>query len=416
MSRHLFEWFISSMLLCSVSMTVGCSNSGGSSEPKAEMTDSDISKATNFVAGSQQDADILVKAVEETVAVADAAGFQALLDDDQLANRIFAGLDVQEDFRGGFKEGMREGGGLSGMSNEIMSAVQSGGDYQFVRYVKKENEVRPLFRLVLPESGGLNYHELVVSVDSTMTPRIADIYVYLSGELLSQTIRRLILPAVAAENAGIVATLTGAESEFVRNFSTIQQINQANESQNFQEALRLIATLPPSLQNDKTILMMKLLVAQQVSDEEYANVIRDLEKNFPNDPARDIRSIDLHAMQGNFQEALNAVDRLIAATEDPYLNILKVNSLVELGRTDEARAALAAVKVAHSEQIDVYWVEISLLLRAKDHAATAKLLDEMGEKFGVEFNDLSTIPEYAEFAASDEGKAWMQKQAAAAAP
>ncbi len=52
-------------------------------------------------------------------------------------------------------------------------------------------------------------------------------------------------------------------------------------------------------------------------------------------------------------------------------------------------------------------------LKAKDHAATAALLDEIGEKFGMAFNNLATIPEYAEFAASEIGKEWMSRQAAA---
>lgn len=49
-------------------------------------------------------------------------------------------------------------------------------------------------------------------------------------------------------------------------------------------------------------------------------------------------------------------------------------------------------------------------LKAKDHAATAALLDEIGEKFGMTFNDLATIPEYAEFAASEIGKEWMSRR------
>jgi hypothetical protein len=52
-------------------------------------------------------------------------------------------------------------------------------------------------------------------------------------------------------------------------------------------------------------------------------------------------------------------------------------------------------------------------LKAKDHAATAALLDEIGEKFGMAFDDLTSVPEYAEFAASEIGKEWMSRQAAA---
>ena len=61
-------------------------------------------------------------------------------------------------------------------------------------------------------------------------------------------------------------------------------------------------------------------------------------------------------------------------------------------------------------RIDVHWVEMSVLLKAKDFAAVAKQLDEIASKFGMKFNDLSAIPDYAEFIVSDEGKAWLEAQ------
>jgi hypothetical protein len=70
-------------------------------------------------------------------------------------------------------------------------------------------------RLLLPNFGGVNYHELIVARDATGEPRISDIYVHLSGELVSQTIRRLLLPAYAAENRGLWARLTGSEAALV---------------------------------------------------------------------------------------------------------------------------------------------------------------------------------------------------------
>ncbi len=395
-----------------IGLIAGCGSSGTSSPPTAEMTSQDLNKTIKFVAASPGEVDALVKAVEIAVAHQDSSAFNALIDEGKMTDRILAGLNLKEEFRTGFIQGMREGGGLTNLSTEILGAVQNGGEYTFVRLVQVGDEQRPLFRLILPGSGGMNYHELVVTVDAQKKSRIADINVYLSGELLSQSIRRLVLPAVAAQDAGIMARLSGAESEFIKNINTMQKINELSTAEKFREAMPMFATLPESLQKDKTVLLMKLLIAQNIDDAEYANVIRDLERYFPNDPARDFRAMDLLAIQGEHEQLIKTVDRLLVSIQDPYLNILKVDSLIALDRTEDARKAVAEAKAVTLDRLDVYWVEVAMLLKAKDHAATAAALDEIGEKFQMTFGDLTTIPDYAEFAASSIGQEWMAKHSA----
>jgi len=72
------------------------------------------------------------------------------------------------------------------------------------------------------------------------------------------------------------------------------------------------------------------------------------------------------------------------------------------------------VKTVCPDRSDVYWMEIAVSLKTRNFAETARLLDEVGKTFGLEFRDLSTVPEYAEFIASDPGKLWIKKQEEAA--
>lgn len=387
---------------------VGCADPGRGPEARKKTTDADIHAEPVGVSGSgsQQDADAVAKAVEATVVRRDSAGLHALFDNAQFVNQVFAGLHPEKKFRA-----EAEAAGLSKLSTNIMSAVEGGGDYGFVRHVKRGTEIRPLFRLLHPNAGGLNYHELIVARDATGQPRISDIHVYISGERASQSIRRLVLPAVAANNEGIVAWLAREDAAIVRNFSILKKIIERNEAQDFPEAYRLILTLPRQLRKDKSILLLKLVIAQQLGSDEYLKTIRELEEAWPNDPASDLWAIDVYATQGNHEKVIEAVDRLIAATEDPYLNYLQVDGLVSLGRIDEARAAIAAARAAGVDTLDVHWVELGFLLSAREHAATADMLDTIAGKFGIQFEDILEIPEYADFVASEPGKAWMRKRA-----
>ena len=413
--------FVATVVLASFSF-VGCGGKSESSTPVAEIA-ADIAEVTKggnvvpgeaaptvtFVAASQSQTEALIKSIEAAIAHQDAAAFSALIDEEQIISRILQGLNISEESRNGFAESMRSRDGMSSVSSEIMNAVQTGGDYHFVRIQQKGNEFHPLFRLTLPNSGGLNYHELIVSQDANGQPRIAEIEVFLSGEPVTQSLRRLVLPAFVAENTTIRESLKGTEAEYIANISTFERINELMSSQKFEQAMRHYTTLPATLQSDKASLMVKLSIAQQVSDEAYLNVIRELDTKFPDEPSRDLRARDMHSIQGKHEDAVKAIDRLIASIQDPYLSLLKVDSLIALNRMDEAQKAAAESKAASPDRIDAYWVEIGMLLKLKDHAATAKSLDEVADKFGIKFFDLKTVPEYAEFVASQQGKEWMTR-------
>lgn len=388
---------------------IGCGKNDSVSQPQTEMSNEAINEATQFIAGSESDAQAIVSSIETAVAHSDTAAFTSLIDEEKLVDRMLAGLDLKPQFRKSFIQGMRDGGGLSHLASEIIRSADSGGEYTFVRMVQKNGEVRPLFRFELADGGGINYHEFVVSVDSAGRPRVVDIYVYLTGDMLSQSIRRIVLPAVASENSGILAKLSGAETAFLNNLETIEQINGLIAAGKHKEAMPLFARLPETLQRDKTILMTRLVCAQNISDMEYSDAIRDLERWFPNDPAQDFRSIDLLAIQGQHDNLIRTVDRLIATIQDPCLNLLKIESMLALNRIDEARAAVAEARRMAPDRIDVFWIEVSVLLKAEDHQGTAALLDEIQERFGMTFNDLNTIPEYATFAASEVGREWMAR-------
>ena len=80
----------------------------------------------------------------------------------------------------------------------------------------------------------------------------------------------------------------------------------------------------------------------------------------------------------------------------------------ELG--DTQRAVQTAIRAVDNDPtlIETHWILIGLYLVNKDHARVAETLDLVGQRFETEWEDLSQIPEYAEFANSPEGKRWIE--------
>ena len=54
-----------------------------------------------------------------------------------------------------------------------------------------------------------------------------------------------------------------------------------------------------------------------------------------------------------------------------------------------------------------YFSLVNATLTFKKHAATAKTLDRITEKFGYTW-ELEGVPDYADFLASEDGKRWLQ--------
>ena len=356
------------------------------------------------------EANEVAKAIEAAIAHHAQAELYSLVDLDQFADRILHGLPVSEDFRSSYRKQIVVDGGLANVLQEIMDSVKAGGDYSLVQIMNRDGVHHPMFRLLLPDGRGFNHHEIILNHDKDGKSKIVDIFVYLTGEDVSDSLRAVDLATFLEQVPELKDSLTGAEASIAANMKSLQQIQALAAENKGDEALKLFETLPDDLRTNKRMLLTKLGVAQRVNDDAYFQVLEDFQKHHPTEPAFLFRMLDMLAVQLRYEDVLQTADLLQQLTGDAYLNLMKVNSLLALNRVEDARTAVAAAKKVSDNRIDVHWVEMSVLLKAKDFAAVAKQLDEIASKFGMKFNDLSAIPDYAEFILSDEGKAWLEAQ------
>lgn len=405
---------------------LSCLSPGCSREtPSAATTDKTTAKTEDSTpkvtisprilkAASEQQVKDLVKDLDAAVAHQSSSELAKLMDQAQLMDQILSGFVVVPEEKEEVVRGLMQVEGVSDLPDKIVAAVRSGGDYRFVRLISKDGQLRPLYRLTMPEDGGVNYHELVVEVSGDK-PLITNVYLYLSGESISESVRRVLIPALAAEDPSIVGKLTGSEAQILENRDVLRAINGLTSQEKFAEAFAKFEELSPELLRDRAVLMTRLVVSQALGDAEQEQVVEELAKAAPGQPCSDFPLFALRKKQGRHDDVIQIVDRLQKVIEDPYLDLLKVDALLATGKTDAAREAVVRVKTVCPDRSDVYWMEIAVSLRTKNFGETSRLLDDVGKTFGLEFRDLSSVPEYAEFVASDAGKSWLKKQEEAAA-
>jgi protein involved in temperature-dependent protein secretion len=265
--------------------------------------------------------------------------------------------------------------------------------------------------MLLSDDRGMNYHDMVVVKQLGGRIRVVDIYVYLSAEMISSTMRRTYISIAASQNKSILEKLSGKEKEFAEHFREFARMAALLRSKQFRRATQIYDRLPKSLQKDKNVLILRLLASQEVSDEEYVKAIDAFRRHHPNDPCVDIMSIDRNILDEKYDDALDSVGRIDKSVGgDPYLDVLRANLLFLKEDFPLAKKRAQRAIKAEPTLISAQWVLVNLSLIEGEFDETTRLLNVINEKFEVEFEDLTTVPEYSEYVRSPQHKKWLESR------
>lgn len=326
---------------------------------------------------------------------------------------MMAGIDISEkdlaDARRGFLSTVHQ---QNGLFHEVQAAIQQGGSFTLIRTREVDGQPRALFRLVIP-NGGLNYHEYLLTKNDAGTVQAYDVFVYLSGERLSQTMRRMMLQLAAHQNRGLLDRMTGREQTLVKHFDEVQQVIAQLRSRNPAGALAAYDRLPQELRKQKFLLLLGLRGAQESgNDARYQEILETFRTEYPTDAAVDFISIDYFVMQKDFEKALAAVDRVDQSLGgDAYLGISRAGIYVENKQYDLARQALDKAIAADPNLEEAYWTQVGIALQQNNNAEILKWLKAIDQQFdGADFAHIQFDPNYAAFRRSPQYREWQSHQ------
>ena len=341
--------------------------------------------------------------VEATIARRDASFLDGSFDRNAFYDRITGGIDAPDGFARGFRSSFDKS--FTFGERVLMTALKDGGTYQFLRI--RENPKRALFRLVSGE-GALNYHELELVRTPSGAVGVQDVYVYTTGEYLSETVKRIYLSGVAQANRGFLERLQGKDELLIKHLEEVQTMSQAMQSGEGAKALSIYRALPPELQRQKIILLTRIGAAAQVDDTEYERAMAAYQEAFPRAPELALIVFDRYFLKGEYAKVLELLDQLETSVGgDPYLDVLRSSTFTAAGDLQRARAVSEKAVAAAPDMENAYFALLNVGLAFDEHALTADTLDRLSERFGYTWQ-LEGQPDYASFLASDEGKRWLQ--------
>jgi len=365
-----------------------------------------------YVAPSDAECQQFAAEIKASYEENDVEAWASLIDFDAIIDRAARGSECSDEFLKGFREGVKESLTKStpgSMHAEVVAALARGGRYDLLRIRDIDGRKHALFRML--GEPGLNYHEYLLAQGADGTVHAIDLYIYLTGDNVSGLIRQMMV--LGSASTGIMSRLSGKNKEFSAGIENYRRMIEAQQAGQFEEGLWIEATLPESLRQQKFAMVARLTIAASVSDDAYTEAVEAYRKQFPGDASVDLISLDSYVSTKKFGKALaslRAIEDEIGG--DAYLDVLR--ACVYLAKEDFDAAEKDARRAMKRESglADGYWTLVTISLKKRDFDLTVKTLNQIHERFALQFSDFETLPDYAEFVKSPQYELWLASQKA----
>jgi predicted negative regulator of RcsB-dependent stress response len=327
------------------------------------------------------------------------------LDLDALAERVTTGIPAKEQVRTGFVTGMKRSGVNQTLGKQLADSVKQGGSVRLLRVRDEKGGGRALFRVL--GGSGVNYLDLHLEKGAGGKVKVVDSYVFISGETLSESVRRIYLMAVGEADMSILDRLAGKEQEFLKNLPAMKEMQKAQGEKRYADVIATYDKLPSNLKKERMFLLPRFAAAAAMNDEkQYARAISDFEKALPGDPALDLVSIDGHVLRKEWDKAIARIDSLDSRVHDPFLEFMRGSMLLQKGDAAGAKMRFRAAIQGDPTLQQPYFAAMEVAMNEKDWQSTADLLTAVERDAGVQLANLDQVDEFSAFVKSKEYKAW----------
>lgn len=322
-----------------------------------------------------------------------------------LTERAIAGVPSDAEAKQAFVERFAPGASAS-----FQQGLKSFASLRFLGVPQTNAAGGVVFRCLSPD-GGVNYHRYLLEQQAGGQVRIPDVYSMAAGDWFSETIRREFLASEGVSNPGLAARLKGADAEWVRNASLVAQAGRLVQQRQLAEFLTLYRQMPVALQEDRDLLLMRLIAGMSVEPAEVGEGTKLWERLYPGHPGLDLVSFDKLAQRREHARSAEALERIETFVGgDPHLRSLRGLQLGLAGDRVKGRQLAEEALLAELDLVSGYDALLGIGLAAKEFGMVARDLDRAVDFVAVDVRDLVVQqPLYKEFRDSPEGKRWIAK-------
>lgn len=344
----------------------------------------------------------------------DASAFLELYDRRVLKERVLGGLDLSEENRNKFANGID--GGIQRLATNIVHMMEAGSSSTVVRVQALEDPSLSVLVRINIASGGYVYLEFLFDEqqeDGRL--RIIDHFDYSDSSFISDRIKRLLPAMVPAEQSvmqKLLQRILGAspQNDQVNRLGRMMRLVQESR---FDEAFALFRELPPGLQANRALAIPMLSAARRSGNPDYyAQALANIEKNFSGDEDLAYMMIDHYFIRGDLQQAESKANQAIEALgiRDAGLLLIKAKIAIRLEEFQRAEALLDEAISNDPFFQAAYYTAMDLAAIQGKFSKLVSLMEQLRSCCAVRFSPeaLRGEPHYASFLESEAGAAWMK--------
>ncbi|QDU55374.1 tetratricopeptide repeat protein [Aeoliella mucimassa] len=353
---------------------------------------------------AQQFADKMKQAYDDN----DTRTFDGMIDWDTMAMRATAGLDLSESDRTEVMNGLQVG--MRSVGSFVTQIRRGGGntaDYQLVNILEKDGNRVVIFRA--SGDNGVNYHQYTLQrVDGQL--KAVDLYVFLTGETITETWRRGLLPHVAEMNKNWLQRATSKESAYVQSIDKVSQFqNLVLSGQSDAQAWNLFYSLPEEVRFSKGMLIQAYALSNRTGEDKIMEISNAIRTHHSDATGLELMLIDSLLIAEKYDEALQALDAVDQAVGgDPYVDALRGNTYLLQENYPKAMEYFDKVMETGLDMDTAFYGTVAAGLPLKEFTKVAAAMETLEERYGVVWGDLRSLAEYREFLESPEGQYWME--------
>ena len=359
--------------------------------------------------------------------------------------------ELRQEFIRQFQSRISRQGGLGA---EISYALKQDGQYTLLRQDQVEHHRKLVFRLLLGDQSGFDYHEMLLTKNSSGDVKVTDLLIFSSGEYFSHTLRKQWLEFLNQKRSPALSTLGGWEEDYVTHLNQIHQLidyfqedevlhvidgyrklplrvqqessmqllrlktlakvdlfrtfHQEVKSGNSRAALDLYQSLPKSIAKspDGVKQFAQYVAAWKLPDYDKAvEQFRTTRKH----PATDFLVLAGYLQINNHTATFETIDRLNQSLgTDAWLLTLRAKLLNAQNEFAQARK-YAHQAIRHDPNFEPgYWSLVRTSLKERNFETTIQWMTELQKRFDVSFRNIKVLPEFREFVNSSYFEKWVQ--------
>ncbi len=251
-----------------------------------------------------------VALIEKSMITGEMSPVEELVDQQLILDRAtdgirIAGAGTMKDL---FSDSTRQSWQQTGITRDF-----AGTNFRFLRVRTFKNRAGLLFRCA-GENHALNFFSFTLSEVAPRDYRITDIYTMGLNEYTSETLRRSYLHLAANLLGEEGRALTKDHGAVADSLDKVAAVSQLLKEGQWSEVLDACAALPPAVQNDRSVMLIRLQAAENYSITSRAEVLEDWLKAYPDEMDLPLKLADHFLTQERWDDAERVVTSLLERT------------------------------------------------------------------------------------------------------